>query len=120
MTDTNYIGKAFVISPLDEYGEPSELYFVVTEGGLLLHMEKMDKGITNEYVASELSKLLIGLEKADGRYNEFIKNPKHYKIRMAIVPPLTIEDARIIDGMYRMSKEERIRAMSKDMERWAR
>jgi len=120
MTDSTYIGNAFIISPLLDDGQPAELYFVVTEGGYLLHMEKMDKDITNEYVASELSKLLIGLEKQDGRYNEFIKNREHYKVRMAIVPPLSIQDARVIDSMYRMNKDKRIEEISKNMERWAR
>ena len=120
MRDTNYIGKALVISPVDDEVEPTELYFVVTEGGYLLHMEKMEKGITNEYVAEELAKLLIGIEKKDGRYNEFVNNPSKYKIRMAIIPPITVEDARIIDSMYRMTKESRIKNMLNDMERWAR
>lgn len=120
MSDTNHIGTAYIISPLDEEKEPIELYFVVTEGGLLLHMEKMDKEISKEVVAAELAKLLTGLEKSDGRYNEFIKNPANYKIRMAIVPPLSIEDARIIDSMYRLPKEERQRRISNDLERWAR
>lgn len=113
-----YVGKVYIINPIDEEGEIIDLFFVVTEDGLLLHMEKLDKDIPKEVVEAELAKLLFGLDSSRGRYNEFIKNSSNYKIRMAVVPPLSIADARKIDEKYRMSKEERIRAIEKEKELW--
>lgn len=120
MSSDQYLGTAYIISPKDDDGEILDLYFVVTEGGYLLHMEKMSKDISSSVVEAELAKLLNGLVKSDGRYNEFIKNPKAYHIRMGIVPPLTVEDARKMDEMYRLPKAERIRKMKENMDDWAR
>lgn len=116
------VGRVFIISPRDEEGEPMKLFFTVTDGGLLLHMENMSQGeIPKEVVSAEIGKLLNGLDSADGRYNEFIKNSSNYKIRQGIEGiPLTVADARKMDSMYRMSKEERIRAIEKEKELWMR
>lgn len=113
-----YVGKVYVISPIEEEtGGPIELYFVVTEGGLLIHMEKMDKDISDSVVQEELAKLLFGLESSSGRYNEFVKNRDKYTIRMAVVPPITLADAREIDKLYKMSKEKRLEAIKKNIEK---
>lgn len=115
------VGKVFIVSPIDqETNEPIELYFAVTEGGYLIHMEKMDSDIPASVVHDELAKLLNGLESTTGRYNEFIKNRNRYVTRMAVVPPLTIADARRIDEKYKMTKEQRMQAFQKEKDLWMR
>jgi len=114
-----YVGEVYIVSPVDEEGEPMELYFTVTQDGYLLHMEKMDVDIPKETVASEMAKLLHGLESSTGRFNEFVKNRNNYKIRMALGNPrIKVSEAREMDSAYRMTKEERIRAIEKEKEKW--
>ena len=116
-----YVGEVYIISPIDEEGEPMELYFTVTQDGYLLHMEKMDEDIPKQVVASEMAKLLNGLESSRGRFNEFVKNPDNYKIKMALGnPAIKVSDAREMDRAYRMTKEERVRAIEKEKEKWLR
>lgn len=121
MSSDEYVGEVYIISPVDEEGEPMELYFTVTQGGYLLHFEKMDEDISKETVASEMAKLIHGLESSTGRFNEFVKNRDNYKIHMALAnPTITVSEARAIDEKYKMTKEERIRAIEKEKDKWLR
>lgn len=104
----------YIISPKDAEGEPIDLHFAVTEGGLLIHMQKMDEDIPESVVTDEMGKLLFGLEHEQGRYNEFVKNPDHYKIRMKVVSPFSIAEARQLNEFYYMSTEDRKRKLRED------
>lgn len=110
--------SVYIISPLDKEGEPLDLFFAVTEKGLLLHSEKMDANIPDEVVQDYFGKLLFGMESTDGRYNDFVKHPENYKIRMKVVTDMKPEDARKIDELYHMNAEARRKRLREDLS-WA-
>ena len=113
------VGKVHIIQPVDSDGNALELYFTVTEGGYLLHIENMGK-IKSELVYEELEKLLLGMEHSKGRYNEFIKNPDKYRVMHTVTPNLTVEDAATMDSAYKMTPEQRRDLIRKNPEAWFR
>ena len=118
LTEENRGLPVYIIQPKDASGEPMELYFAVTETGLLIHMQQMDDTLTKEEVNDEMAKLLFGMESVEGRYTEFIKNPDHYVIKMKVVSDFSPEDAKKINELYYMSSEDRRRKLAKDKSAW--
>jgi hypothetical protein len=116
--DDNSGIPVYIVQPKDEEGNPIGLFFAVTENGLLIHMQQMEEEIPKHVVADEMGKMLFGLESSSGKYTEFIKNPDHYEIKMKVVSPFTLAQAKELNSYYYMKSEDRIRKLEKDKAAW--